>query len=278
MEVVNRMKLLIATLLIACAFVTTARAEDRSAEIAADLGRRATVTAVEGFLIAAPAPGDTVGASAVAKRAILAFFNNRFKTRPTEPVLVYLFASNAPYQAYCKKRWNEPCISIYGFYLGAERRIVLNVGPGLGTLTHELVHPIVRSDFPKAPTWLDEGLASLYEGFYLGKGNDIYGTKNWRLPLLKHALNSPTRRADVGLTQLFSLSDEQFRNFEEDLHYTMARHFCLWMQTRGYLWDFYQHWRDNAAEDPTGENAFKEVTGKTLVELNDEWLHYVRVL
>ena len=35
--------------------------------------------------------------------------------------------------------------------------------PWADTITHELVHPIVESDFPRAPTWIDEGLASLFE-------------------------------------------------------------------------------------------------------------------
>jgi hypothetical protein len=272
------MKRLLALLLVACSVTSVARAEDRRAEIERDLGKRATVTDVEGFLIAAPPPGDLTGAGTIAKRAILAYFNHRFKTRPAEPVLVYLFPSNQPYQAYCKQRWNEPCISIYGFYIGAERRIVLNVGPGVGTLTHELVHPILRADFPQAPTWIDEGLASLYEGFYLGSKNDIFGTRNWRLPRLKQAMASRTEQREVGLEQLFGLSDEAFRNTKEDLHYTMARHFCLWMQTRGWLWDFYQHWRDHYASDRTGMKALLSVTGKTLTELNDDWLRYVRLL
>lgn len=265
-------------LLLVSTLAAPANAEDRRAEIERDLGKHATVTEVEGFLIAAPPPGDLTGSATIAKRAILAFLNDRFKTPPSEPVVVYLFGSNQPYQAYCKKRWNEPCISIYGFYIGAERRIVLNVGPGVGTLTHELVHPILRADFPTAPTWIDEGLASLYEGFYLGKKNDIYGTKNWRLPRLKQGMTSPHDKDEVGLVQLFRLSDDEFRNDKEDLHYTMARYFCLWMQTRGWLWDFYQRWRDQVGEDPTGEKAFLAVTGKTLAELNADWLRYVRLL
>jgi len=58
----------------------------------------------------------------------------------------------------------------------------------------------------------------------------------------------------------------------------MARYFCLWMQTRGWLWDFYQRWRDHVATDPTGKEAFVAVTGRTLAELNADWLQYVRLL
>ena len=36
-------------------------------------------------------------------------------------------------------------------------------GLGLGTLTHELVHPLIEADFPSAPTWLNEGIATWYQ-------------------------------------------------------------------------------------------------------------------
>ncbi len=249
---------------------------DRLAEVKRDLGEKAAVTSVEGFLIAAPFPGDRTGASAVARQAILAFYNGRFQARPKEPVLVYLFPSSRPYQAFCQARWKEPCVSIYGFFLSAENLIVLDVGPGVGTLTHEIVHPIVRADFPDAPTWLDEGLASLYEGFALGKNRQIHGTRNWRLPRLKQALHK--ERQAISLPALFALSDQEFRNQDESLHYATARYFCLFLEQKGWLWSFYQGYRDHYSEDPTGTSALVAATGKTQQELDPEWIRWVRSL
>ena len=39
----------------------------------------------------------------------------------------------------------------------------MNIGPGPGTLSHELVHPYMEANFPNVPAWFNEGLASLYE-------------------------------------------------------------------------------------------------------------------
>ena len=39
----------------------------------------------------------------------------------------------------------------------------MNSATALGTLSHELVHPYMETNFPNVPSWFNEGLASLYE-------------------------------------------------------------------------------------------------------------------
>src|SRR5262249_23313009 len=153
--------------------------------------------------------------------AIAAYFNGRFTKRPERAIAVYLFGDAGPYEAFCRKAFDAKCISPFGFYNPASRTIIMNAGPGLGTLTHELVHPIVESDFPGAPTWIDEGIASLYEQPILPRAGEIHGGKNWRHPRLLAGLASPTERADVRLDALFAMSNAAFRSGEERLHYAM---------------------------------------------------------
>lgn len=204
--------------------------------------------------------------------AINAYFNHRFAKRPQRAVAVYLFASAAPYQAYCKEHMGGPCLSKYGSYHPDRRLIVMNAGLGLGTLTHELVHPIVETDFPNAPIWLNEGIASLFEAPVLTGPGEITGTKNWRLPRLMGSL------ASVRLDALFGMNDATFRNATEDLHYATARYLCQWLDERGWLFPFYQRWRDNFAADPTGAQAFEAVTGMTPAKANDPWAAWLRAL
>jgi hypothetical protein len=233
------------------------------------------------FVLAAPGrrgAAGLVGVSRVAGQALGAYFHGRFSRRPERAVSVYLFPSAAPYDAYCRGRWQERCSSSYGFYLGDERRIVMNAGPGVGTLTHELVHPILEADFPAAPDWLEEGIASLYEGFALGRPGDIRGVKNWRHPRLLAALGSPRERDEVRIERLFGMRDQVFRNEREDLHYALARYFCLWLDEQALLWPFYQRWRDHVAEDPTGSQAFVAVVGRLPAEATAAWIRWVRAL
>jgi hypothetical protein len=169
-------------------------------------------------------------------------------------------------------------MSPYGFYRPDVRTIVMNAGPGIGTLTHEMVHPLVEADFPGAPTWIDEGIASLFEAPVLSRDGEIHGAKNWRLPRLRTALGSPREREATRLDALFGMSDATFRDDDETLHYAMARYACQWLDEHEQLWGFYRAWRDDAADDPTGERAFASVVGETPREANARWQAWVRRL
>jgi hypothetical protein len=252
----------------------------RGEEARRDLGAKTKVEVVEDVFVVAAAGGggSLAGAIAVTKKALAAYFNERFSKRPERAISVYLFAEARSYDAYCKKRWGEACSTPYGFYLHDDRRIVMNVAPGIGTLTHELVHPLVETDFPSAPDWINEGIASLYERFYLPRPGEIRGGKNWRHPRLVRALNSKKEREHARLPVLFGMSDRVFRGEREDLNYAAARYLCQWLDQKDLLWPFYRRWRDGYEQDPTGEKAFTAVVGKTPAEADEQWARWVRNL
>lgn len=253
----------------------------RRAEAQLELGKRAAVETVEGVFVLAtpPGQGSLAGTSLLTKSVLAAYFNGRFARRPAAAISVYLFQDAQRYEAYCQKRYSEPCGTPYGFYRPDERRIVMNIGPGIGTLTHELVHPIMEADFPQAPEWLNEGIASLFEALSMPAAGQIHGVKNWRHPRLVRALRSASEHDKASLPALFALStDAQFRDADEDLHYASARYLCQWLDQQGKLWQFYQRFRDHHAEDPTGEQSFAAVTGKTPAEASTVWSAWVRRL
>lgn len=251
---------------------------EREKVIRADVSAKTRFEVVEGvFQIASPT--GVMGSSAVVTKAALdAYYNQRFDKRPAKAITVILFDAAKPYDAFCKARWGKACSTPFGFYEPTIRTVVMNVAPGIGTLTHELVHPIVEADFPDAPTWINEGIASLYEAFSLPKKGEIRGNKNFRHPGLVAALKSKTLRAHASLPALFAMSDAEFRGEHEGLNYATARYFCMWMETQKKLWGFYQAWRDDFAHDPTGEKAFGATMGKSPKELDDAWASWVRSL
>jgi len=245
--------------------------------IRSELGANAqTGVAGDLFVLGAPAKGGAVASVLpFVERVLEALFNDRFRTRPARAISVYLFPDASSYDRYCRATFQEACISIYGFFSPEHNSLVMNIGLGIGTLSHELVHPIFDADFPKAPTWLNEGIASLYEAPVMPKRGEIHGRKNWRYPRLQGAIGSSSERNRATLPTLFSLSDTEFRGEYEDLHYAMARYTCQWLDQHGQLWPFYHAWRDNVESDPTGERAFEQVVGKTLSEANDDWKRWV---
>ena len=107
--------------------------------------------------------------------------------------------------------------------------MVMNIGSGVGTLTHEIVHPLVESDFPSAPTWLNEGIASVFEQPQIPRPGEIHGGKNWRWPRLKKALTTPAEKDKARLDHYFGMKDDTFRGDDEDLNYAAARYICQWM-------------------------------------------------
>lgn len=211
---------------------------------------------------------------ALMKRATAAYLDGRFGKKPREAISVYLFPDAAGYEAFCTKKYAAPCIAQFGFYQPRDRSMVMNIGLGLGTLTHEIVHPFVEADFPEAPTWLNEGIASLFEQPLFPRAGAIHGGKNWRHPRLARAL-STSERDRARLDRLFGMRDEAFRERGEDLNYATARYVCQWLDERGKLWPFYRRWRDRFAEDPTGEQAFKDVVGMTPAEAHAVWAKWV---
>ena len=254
--------------------------EFRDKELKAELGKH-TATALAGgvFLLASPAGKRALaGPLDVTRRALEALFNGRFGKRPARAISVLLFPEARSYSAHCKRRYGRPCTSPYGFYVHTERRIVMNVGLGVGTLTHELVHPIVETDFPNAPTWLNEGIASLYEQFSMPRKGEIHGWKNWRHPRLIQGLRSKSERRIASPAALFSMSDATFRGDREDLNYATARYFCQWLDDKRLLWAFYQRYRDTHATDPSGVTAFTQVVGKSPKDVDAEWARWVHAL
>jgi hypothetical protein len=254
--------------------------EDPMGTIREELGVATPVVREGPFVLAGPGwtAGSLQSVATLVRQALDALYADRFTTTPARPVAVYLFPSAQPYERFCRTRLGDPCMSPFGFYRPDFRTIVMNAGPGLGTLTHEMIHPLMEADFASAPTWIDEGIASLFEAPVIPRHGEIHGVKNWRLPRLQSALRSSREAAITRLDALFGMNDASFRDGDESLHYAMARYVCQWLDAQGKLWPFYRAWRDDVANDPTGEKAFSRVIGEAPRDANDAWVEWVRRL
>lgn len=249
----------------------------RNAEARAQLGETAATDVVSDVFLFASARRDASyeGALKLARQALDAYFNRRFGHRPERAVTVTVFPSDAAFHTFCKDRLDDAHANDLGVYDRRRREILVDAAPGLGTLTHELVHPIVQSDFPDAPAWLNEGLGALFEAPAFPRPGEVHGTRNWRLARLRAASSSPTERDAVRLESLFGMSDATFLGEDRDLHYAMARYAFQWLDERGALWAFYAAWRDARIDDVTGEAAFARATGMTPREASEEWRRWV---
>lgn len=255
---------------------------DRQARMRAaslDLGAHAhAVMVTPPFVLAGATRAATQGAAPFIEAVLGAYRNQRFDTAPTRAISIYVFPSAAQYHAYCRRQYGgDECMSRFGFYLPDERKIIMQGGPG-GTLSHELAHPFYEADFPEGPTWLNEGIAALFEQPILHPKGEIHGGKNWRLPRLVQAMRASKERDYARLPTLFGMSDDTFRGDRESLHYAMARYTCQWLDEHGWLWPFYRAYRDGIATDPTGALAFAKVVGQSPADADVTWRRWVLTL
>jgi hypothetical protein len=197
-----------------------------------------------------------------------------FRSRPTQPITVLLFRTEHGYDHYSQRLFGEAGISPYGYYKPNLRTLLVNVATGDGSLLHELTHALLDFDFPHAPDWLNEGLASLHEQSRFRDGPNgpwIEGMVNWRLQGLQHVIN------DGRLRSLASLVEERnFRGPLEGTNYAQARYFCLYMQQQGLLEEFYRAFRQNHSRDPRGlatlGNTFPRKTWEQLDQGFQRWV------
>lgn len=196
-----------------------------------------------------------------------------FAKRPSKILDIYLFQTAATYESGVETLTGEAPTTPYGFYSPTNRAMFMNIATGGGTLVHEIVHPYVEADFPSAPTWLNEGLGSLFEQSSERDGH-IVGLTNWRLANIQQAI----RRNNVtALATLTAMTQKQF--YDSSTSYSHARYLMYYLQEQGLLRRFYAAFRAARAKDPTGYATLIEVLGATdLPAFQRRWERYVGAL
>jgi hypothetical protein len=197
-----------------------------------------------------------------------------FERPPSKLEEVWVFKDAASYQHASRTLFHTEPTTPYGYYLSSRRAMVMNIKPGYGTLTHELVHPFMHENWPDGPAWLNEGLGSLFE-FPGERAGHFIGQLNWRLPGVQAAIRNKTVPR---LSELISTSTEAFYADETGVHYAMARYLCYWLQERGLLIRFVQRAQALKAVDGTGATALEEVLGGPPDTFQKDWEAFVLAL
>jgi hypothetical protein len=206
-----------------------------------------------------------------------AMANTYFTSPPTQPITVLLFGTEESYNRYAHDLFRDNGISVYGYYKPHLRTLVMNISTGGGTLVHELTHALMDFDFPSVPDWFNEGLASLHEQCAFRSGPDgpwIEGLVNWRLSGLQNTIRKKRLRS---LQTLIEAND--FRGDLEGTNYAQARYFCLYLQRKGLLRDFYKKFRAASDRDTLGlKTAGDLFPDQTWQELDAEFQAWVMTL
>jgi hypothetical protein len=191
-----------------------------------------------------------------------------FPQRPDKLIEVWLFKNEKSFRAGAKKFFDDTPDTPFGYYSPDHSAMIMNAN-GLGTLSHELVHPYMEKNFPNVPSWFNEGLASLYEYPGEAKGH-IIGHVNWRLPELKREI---TKKTLPTLVKLLGTTTDEFYNADWDA-YAQARYLCYYLQEHGQLHAFYDKFKADT-KDETGQAALESVLGEKLADFEPKWRAWV---
>jgi len=209
---------------------------------------------------------ETIGWASVRLR------NDFFAREPNEPITIYVFPDEDRYMRGSSAVLGITPTTPYGFYRVCSKTLVVNAGYGWGTLVHEMVHAYLAADFPDAPQWINEGLASLFEATAEDKEGHIRGDLNWRLPALQAAL---AKNGALSFHKVAHGSRGDFDGKEGYLYYAESRYLLYFLQERSLLRRFYGEYRANVGHDARGLATLEKVTGKPLSETRKEWEGFV---
>ncbi|MFY9342962.1 MAG: hypothetical protein WAT39_10765 [Planctomycetota bacterium] len=198
-----------------------------------------------------------------------------FARSPDRVLEIWLFDGAASYRKHTRELFADTPTTPFGYYSARHGALIMNIATGGGTLVHEIVHPFVAADFPGCPSWLNEGLGSLFEQCHEVDGH-IAGLTNWRLDGLQEAIEA---QRTVKLSELVATSTDEFYGARSALHYAMARYLLYWLQQQGKLRGFYERFRAGAAADPTGSDTLREALGvRDLDDFQPGWEKWVMTL
>lgn len=184
--------------------------------------------------------------------------NEYFSKDPARILDVWLFKDKESYEKHIRLIFHDEPTTPFGYYSSRDDALIMNIATGGGTLVHEIVHPFIEANFPACPSWLNEGLGSLYEQCE-ERDRRIRGRTNWRLAGLQEALR---KGDDVLFEEFTAQTTQQFYADRRGVNYAQARYLCYYLQEKGLLNKFYHDFHAAAATDPTGYKTLCATLGK----------------
>jgi hypothetical protein len=178
-----------------------------------------------------------------------------FPKDPKHILNIWLFNDKDSYESHNVSLFGSKPTTPYGYYSDVHKALVMNISTGGGTLVHEICHPFMAMNFPLCPSWFNEGLASLYEQCEEREGR-IWGLTNWRLRGLQESIK------DRRVPKFKTLCETTTREFYDDnkgVNYAQARYLCYYLQQQKKLREYYQAFRKNARDDPSGYATLQKV-------------------
>ena len=167
--------------------------------------------------------------------------------------------------------------AIGGHYDNDKKQLVtMDLG---STLRHEYMHVLHWRDNARhsqqPPIWIQEGLCSLIEDYDFGPDGKLIPIESWRT-------NQARFLAETGhlvhLRDLATMSRKRFLSSRPLAWYAQSRVFFLFLYRQGKLRDWYTHYVEHYADDPTGIASTQAVFGEDIDTVNKAYADFCRQL
>jgi hypothetical protein len=111
---------------------------------------------------------------------------NYFEPSFTYPITALVFSNKQEFHIYLKNKIGIHNPPHFGIYLKQYRLFATFRGSGIGTFTHEIMHPLVEANLADCPVWAIEGIPSFFEKFIgFWDGNELHLQLGYQNPLVK---------------------------------------------------------------------------------------------
>lgn len=186
-----------------------------------------------------------------------------FKVKTRFPIHAFILEDKKAFKAFLEVNYKVPELPEYGIFFQEAGTFITYDDSGLGTLAHEIMHPLVEESLPARPLWAGEGIPAFFEKFYgYESGNRLemnWGHQNpWRIEHLGPRLKT------LKLIRIVYGSE----NTSE------KRLLTVFLYQRGKFKHFIEMIQ---ADDKKGFRTFLEATfEKPLLQIQDDWEIYLK--
>lgn len=143
-----------------------------------------------------------------------------------------------------------------------------NYAYGLSVFAHELTHALIRMEYPDAPIWLNEGLATMFENSRV-EGGQLQYRFNASLSRVKRGGTLPLKR-------LFESTSLDFLGAEHIPFYDAAELFCRYLHTRNLLIHVYIEMREGRGKGVNGSETVARIAGRAFEALEKDWHDWLK--
>jgi hypothetical protein len=137
-------------------------------------------------------------------------------------------------------------------------------------MTHEFTHAMHSADLDplgqEHPTWISEGLATMYEGARF-EGENLVPHESYRLRSIQYAGHDNRL---IPLERLFKMDQATFTR-NATLAYGESGNVMLYMHDQGILRKFYEAYKKGFDQEKSGKAAIELASGKPLAQFEKDW-------